>query len=201
MSPELEPQNRYTESVLILVLVSKAVQPLRIRNPQAAPSAANKALGTHYPDRFSLIYDVCLVQGLIREQEDGLKLTNKGVQVLQEPESLGMVPVYRTWMRIYKYPIPLLPVLSHLIGLLCDRWVVTSSLLDVLRPWLNSYYYDSPEQVFERRIIKMMVHLGMLQMTATPDGTAARLSAAGRRLLEQVQSFEATPIPTSTAPR
>lgn len=156
---------------------------------------------THYPDRFSLIYDVCLVQGLIREQEDGLKLTNKGVQVLQEPESLGMVPVYRTWMRIYKYPIPLLPVLSHLIGLLCDRWVVTSSLLDVLRPWLNSYYYDSPEQVFERRIIKMMVHLGMLQMTATPDGTAARLSAAGRRLLEQVQSFEATPIPTSTAPR
>lgn len=155
----------------------------------------------HYPDRFSLIHDVCLVLGLVREETDFLMVTDKGTRVLRQPAALDMVPVYRTWIRIYKHPIPLLPVVTHLIGLLCDQWVLLPSLFSVVRPWLNGFYYDTPEQVFEQRIVKMMVHLGMLQMTASPEGMAIRLSSTGRRLLEQVKSFEATPIPTPLAAR
>jgi len=155
----------------------------------------------HYPDRFSLIYDVCLVLGFVREEENCLSITDRGIRVLRQPAALDLHTAYRTWIRLYKYPIPLLPVLTHLIALLCEQWVLLPSLFSVVRPWLNEFYYDSPEQVFEQRIVKMMMHLGLLQMTVSPEGTAIRLSPGGRRLLEKVKSFEGTPIPTPLAAR
>lgn len=154
-----------------------------------------------YPDRFSLLYDASLVLGLIREDGEHLTLTEKGLQVIRDPSKLTLLSIYRTWIRIYKHPIPLLPVVTHLIALLCDQWVLLPSLFAVVRPWLNEYYYDTPEQVFEQRIVKMMVHLGLLRMTASPDGTAVCLSQHGRQLIEQVRSFEAKPIPTPITAR
>ncbi len=151
----------------------------------------------HYPDRFSLIHDVCLILRLIKIESEHVVVTDKGKQFLGSPQSLDLIPVYRTWIRIYKHPIPLLPILTNLVGLLCDdKWTSLSSLFTVMKPWITSFYYDSPEQVFEQRIIKMMVHLGMLQMATFSERIAIRLSQVGKKLLEQVRSFEATPIPT-----
>lgn len=192
------------EKVIYKRHLQQMLTQMSVREEIPAQSGWRFGYGFHfryYPDRFSLIHDVCLILHLIKEEREFVELTEKGKLYLASPQLLSLVPVYRTWIRIYKHPIPLLPILTNLVGLLCDgQWVSLSSLFAVMRPWIAPFYYDSPEQVFEQRIIKMMVHMGMLQMATLPEGAAIRLSEVGKRLLEQVRSFEATPIPTHAAP-
>lgn len=119
----------------------------------------------HYPDRVALIYDYCFEKNWLLEGENRLMLTSLGEQFhkencLEEPFNLK-----RYWLRLYAQAIPGLAFYDRwLKSLLTGKWVEYSSVQQMMVPWVTSYYYDDAKDVFNRRIIKMLLHLGSIQI-------------------------------------
>lgn len=123
-----------------------------------------------YPDRFSLLYDFAYCEGLLREQPDRLVLTEEGLDAASGQARFDTARLYRLWLRIYKGPIDNLTALVHWIARLSGEWTTTASLFEILRPIIRPYYYDDEKAIFERRILRMMLHLGLLRWGETEDG-------------------------------
>ncbi|MFD2115944.1 hypothetical protein ACFSTH_04260 [Paenibacillus yanchengensis] len=127
---------------------------------------------THYPDRFSLLYDYCIAQKYIAEQVTGnltllapgelRLLEDKEVQAASKWKAESM-RLYVHWMKVYKKAIPNMPSLVTWIVQLADQWVTLDSLEAVLLPYLNDFYYEQSTDVFRKRIVKPMIHLGLLR--------------------------------------
>lgn len=117
-----------------------------------------------YPDRFSFIYDYCFFHNLLHEEGNFLQLTELGRTraAASHKEELGQI--FRLWIRLYKGPIPNVLPLTNWILRLSRRWVTVESLIGCLRPLVKAYYYDTSETVLERRIIHMLMHMGLLQI-------------------------------------
>jgi hypothetical protein len=120
--------------------------------------------------RFSFIYDYCYYNDLICELDGYLWLTEKGrkrISVLFK-EDLGQI--FRLWIRLYKGPIPNVLSITNWILRLTTNWVTVESLIDCLCPLVQTYYYDTPQSILERRIIQMLMHLGMLRIGEQAEG-------------------------------
>jgi hypothetical protein len=125
-----------------------------------------------YPDRFSLIYDYCYYQRWIEETPGNLRINEKGMELLSVPYSEQIhQELVRFWLRLYKRAIPNLPMFVQLIPVMTGGgWVAQSWLADNLLPWIKPFYYDDPANILHNRILKMMVHLGLMRVGQGDDG-------------------------------
>lgn len=124
-----------------------------------------------YPDRFSLIYDYAYYQGYITEEETGwIRLTEGGAGKILNKEMEPGQEIYRFWLRLYRRPVPHLPVVVRWIDLLArGRWTPVEVIQRAVSGWIEPYYYETEGSLL-RRILKMMMHLGALRMGEGPDG-------------------------------
>jgi hypothetical protein len=137
-----------------------------------------------YPDRFSLIYDYCYYAGLIEEQTGRLRLTELGEERVKKQVAENMMDIYRFWLKLYKGAIPNLQALVSWLHRLCGRWTAVHSLHRALGRMIEPYYFDSPEQILELRIIRMMMHLGLMQLGDDPEhGAVVRLTRLGDHVI------------------
>jgi hypothetical protein len=117
-----------------------------------------------YPNRFSLIYDYCYYSQYIAEDGDRLRLTEQGEEASVGARETHPADVYHFWIRLYKGAVPNIQTLVHWVNRLAERWVTVESLCRTLCPFIKPYYYDSPESILERRILNMMLHLGLIRI-------------------------------------
>ncbi|HEX7055925.1 MAG TPA: hypothetical protein VF260_01845 [Bacilli bacterium] len=137
-----------------------------------------------YPNRFSLIYDYCHYHSLIAETEQNLVVTEAGAAAVVQARREDMRQIYRFWLRLYKGAIPNLPSLTQWVGLLAKRWVHAPSLSRLLCPLIKPFYYDSPENIFQERILQMLLHLGVVRIGETEDGAQlVQVTPLGTELL------------------
>ncbi len=137
-----------------------------------------------YPNRLSLLYDYCYSAGFINEQDATLSLTSLGEQrltgfLVQEAEQ-----IYRFWLKQYKGPVVQLHAIVNWIESLAHQWVTITSLSEVLVSLIKPFYYDGSKTILEKRIIVMMLHLGLLRIGEHPlYGTVIRMTKAGHAIV------------------
>jgi hypothetical protein len=137
-----------------------------------------------YPERFSLLYDFAFYQGYIAEEPEKLVLTGEGRSIADGVNKPDPTKLYRFWLRLYKGPIPNLTTLVQWIMRLSDNWVTVSSLNQILQPLIRSYYYDTQRDVLERRILAMLMHLGIVRWGETGEGeNVIRITPQGKMLV------------------
>ncbi len=137
-----------------------------------------------YPDRFSLIYDFAYYQGYIAEEPERLILTAEGRSITDGLEKPDPTKLYRFWLRLYKGPIPNLTTLVQWVMRLSVDWVTVDSIYQVLQPLVRSYYYDTQRDIVERRVLAMLMHLGIVRWGETAGGESViRVTPQGRILI------------------
>lgn len=141
----------------------------------------------HYPDRFSFLYDYCCSAKYISEGKNGiLTVEDAGIERLENPAAAAeQEQVYRYWLKLYKGPVVNLLSLVHWIHALAADWVTVASLREVLVPFIKTYYYDDANAILEARLLKMMMHLGLLRIGEHPEyGTVVRMTKAGIAVID-----------------
>jgi len=173
---------------------------LNIKEEPLAPEKWRFGYGLHfdlYPDRFSLLYDYCYYRQWIVESRDHVEMTSRGNEVLQQGYQGDLhFDVIRFWIRLYKKAIPNLPLLIQLIPLVANgEWVLKDNLEKTFLPWIKAYYYDEPENILHTRMLKMMVHLGLLKVGQSDDGTWLYTSTStSQSWIRQYNGFVETTI-------
>lgn len=151
-----------------------------------------------YPDRFSLLYDYAYYQKWIDEGEKGfLGLTTLGIQWVERSHQRmkESKKLYQFWVRLYKHPIPFLPLIVRFIDLMSyQQWVRLDHLQELTLFWLKDHYYEKKEQIFQERIIKMMLHLGLIQLGNDDGIPFLRVTEEGHHWINDFESFEAKEI-------
>lgn len=123
-----------------------------------------------YPDRFSLLYDYAYREEWIQENPDRLILSETGRSAAEGRHAVDLAGVYRFWLRLYKIPIPNLAVLAHWIARLCEPWTTVDSLYAILQPLIRPYYFDRENDIFRKRVLNIMMHLGLIRSGITEEG-------------------------------
>lgn len=117
-----------------------------------------------YPDRFALLYDYCYYRGWVEEIPGKLVLTENGRRRLLDGAPEPLVSVFNFWMKLYRRSVPNLRPLVCWIVRLTNRWTTAESLAEPLVPLIRPFYFDSPRTIFESRVLRMMVHLGLVRV-------------------------------------
>jgi hypothetical protein len=170
----------------------------RLSVEEALPTRAGWRFGygrhfRDYPDRFSLLYNFVHYEGYIAELAEGrLTLTPEGLAIANGLVKPDPAQMYRFWLRLYKGAIPNLVSLAQWVSRLSGQWVTIASLSQVLLPLIRPYYYDEPKDILDKRILRMLMHLGVLRWGKTDDGIEAiEVTPQGRTLVAgQKLSFE-----------
>lgn len=137
-----------------------------------------------YPDRFSLLYDYCCYENWLQEQPEALMLTEAGAGVAAGAVRIDPAALYRFWLKLYKGPIPNLNALVQWVSRLATEWTTVASLERILLPLVRPYYYDTPRDVLNRRVLMQMLHLGLLKWGETEEGDAVvRMTPQGRQIV------------------
>lgn len=137
-----------------------------------------------YPERLSFLYDFAYYHKLIDEGADRLTITEAGRNMADGLVKPEMPEMYRFWQRLYKVPIPNVTTLVQWVTRLSSDWVTVESLFAILQPLVRSYYYDTSRDVFERRVLAMLMHLGMIKWGETAAGdNVVRATTQGKRLV------------------
>jgi len=140
---------------------------------------------TAYPSRLALIYDYAFHMNYIEEMGHRLKITNMGMERLDQGKSEGMVQIFRYWLRLYKQPIPNLSSLVYWVGQCACEWITISSLHEALGWLIKPYYYDTSQSIMEQRVLQMMMHLGLVRIGNTEEGTVVKMTVWGNRMVEK----------------
>ncbi|TDY50713.1 XPB/Ssl2-like helicase family protein [Alicyclobacillus sacchari] len=142
-----------------------------------------------YPDRLALLYDFAYDEGMVVERQDE-RLTVDPAR-LSDFLSLGRKAQLRRllqfYMRTYRRPIPRLYDIIATILLLADDWTSSASLYAVCAPQVKAFYYDEPKDVWDKRIVKMLIHLGVARL-GYDDESGERwfqITKLGQELLTQ----------------
>lgn len=134
-----------------------------------------------YPDRLALLYDYAYYRGYISEQNGKLTLTETGSLMVEQEAKEPLLYLIRFWLRLYKGAVPNLLSLVYWTDCGCAEWSSAASLFGSVQPFIKPFYYDSPESIFRERILKMMLHLGMVKAGEDPSaGPVVRMTPAGR---------------------
>ncbi|AWB44993.1 hypothetical protein DCC85_12690 [Paenibacillus sp. CAA11] len=140
-----------------------------------------------YPSRLAFLYDYATYRRWIEERGGILAVTSAGQTVLAEERREPLIQLIRFWLRLYKGPIPNLLSLVYWIDRGSKGWVSANSLFVAMERFINPYYYDTPESIFQERILKMMLHLGMIRIGEDEqEGMIVRMTAAGRAAVEVI---------------
>lgn len=140
-----------------------------------------------YPNRFSLLYDFAYYQGYIEERDNRLTLTQLGQDCVAEGTKAQLTQLYRFWLRLYKGAIPNLSSLVHWVDICARNWVSVPSLRKIICPFIKPYYYDDAESILEERILKMMLHLGLLRFGEDEqEGRSVVVTKLGSALIQGI---------------
>ncbi|WP_127588592.1 hypothetical protein [Paenibacillus koleovorans] len=132
------------------------------------------------PNRLSLLYDYCYFHNMLTEQEGALLLTDKGKQTVLEGRREDLTQVYRLWFKLYKNPIPGLQAIVYWVDKLAQDWIETAALERTLCPLIRPFYYDTPESILHKRVLQMMMHLGLLRIGEDESrGTVVKMTKLG----------------------
>lgn len=173
---------------------------LTIHEEPLTPQKWRFGYGLHfdlYPDRFSLLYDYCYYQRWIRESTSHVEITERGVEQILKPQSeQTYYDLIRFWMRLYKRAIPNLPMLVQLIPFMSKgRWIAQAEIEQTLLQWVKPFYYDDSTNVLTNRVLKMMVHLGLLKVGESASGDWLYASTdACQQWLKQYNGFAESTI-------
>lgn len=138
----------------------------------------------HYPDRLALLYDFARHRRWISEEGKRLKLTTEGRDALLDGNADRLIQLFSFWLRLYKGAIPNLPSLVYWISRAAGDWVTAASLEHAVGWLIKPFYYDDAASIFDRRIVRMMLHLGMLRLGRTEEGTVLVMTRLGRELAD-----------------
>ncbi|MNJ66667.1 hypothetical protein D3C77_627600 [compost metagenome] len=97
-------------------------------------------------------------------------LTTAGQSYLDEDKRESMIQLVSFWLRLYKGPIPNLLSLIFWSERCSKDWVSVTSLYEVIEPLIKPFYYDTPASIFDERLLRMMLHLGMIRMGENEQG-------------------------------
>ncbi|MFD0586921.1 hypothetical protein ACFQZE_02810 [Paenibacillus sp. GCM10027627] len=138
----------------------------------------------YYPDRLSLLYDYMRQAKYIAEDNEALTVTDTGAEWIKKPLASEVDKLFRFWLKLYKTPVPNLLSLVHWIHALSEEWVTVESVKRVLLPLTKSFYYDDANAILEKRVMKMMMHMGLLRIGEHPVyGTVIRMTKAGNAVV------------------
>jgi hypothetical protein len=185
-----------SEGVMYKRQLAQAMERLSVEEALPTRAGWRFGYGRHfrdYPDRFSLLYDFVHYEGYIAELAEGrLTLTPEGLAIANGLVKPDPAQMYRFWLRLYKGAIPNLVSLAQWVSRLSGQWVTIASLSQVLLPLIRPYYYDEPKDILDKRILRMLMHLGVLRWGKTDDGIEAiEVTPQGRTLVAgQKLSFE-----------
>lgn len=170
--------------------VQSAIESFGVREEMPSKAAWRFGYGRRfreYPERMSLLYDYCYYNARIEEKPGRLVLTPAGEEAVQEKRCDDTTQLYRFWLRLYKSAIPNLLSLVHWIDALAGKWVTVESLRGALVPFIKPYFYDTPADVFEKRILAMMLHLGLLRIGEDAEhGAVAVMTRLGKAVVAGV---------------
>ncbi|MDQ0719465.1 hypothetical protein QF049_000726 [Paenibacillus sp. W4I10] len=149
-----------------------------------------------YPDRFALLYDYAFHHRLVREEQGTLKLSPAGEDKLAAEKTAEMIQLFRFWLRLYKGAIPNLSSIVYWTGECAQEWSTAESLFRQIGPFIQPFYYDTAEAIYDNRIVKMMLHLGMVRIGEHEEGRTIQMTAWGTRLASSCRSIsgDITPI-------
>lgn len=133
----------------------------------------------HYPPRFALLYDYARYRRWISEEGLAVKLTASGELNLEEGKSESLMQIFSFWLRLYKGAVPNLTSLVYWISVSAKQWVTVASLVEGLGWLIKPFYYDDPASILEQRILRMMLHLGLLRMGETAEGPVVMITPWG----------------------
>jgi hypothetical protein len=141
-----------------------------------------------YPDRLALIYDFAYHHGLIVEENGGKLCTTSAADAWESiPPKERQRRIFQFYIRVYRRPLPRLPLIVKVLIDVAETWVTSDTVLDALRPYVQSFHYDTVEDVWERRIVKMLRHLGVLRVAEKSSNDYAaqwfQISKLGLQLL------------------
>jgi hypothetical protein len=137
-----------------------------------------------FPDRFSFLYDFACHKGLVFEQPDRLVVTEAGREVAAGAMPFEIGDMYRYWLRLYRGPIPNISVLAQWVCRLCRHWTTADSLFGVLKPLIRPYFFDSERDILDKRVLAMLMHLGLIRSGATQrDELVIQTSTLGKRIV------------------
>ncbi|KKO51942.1 hypothetical protein [Paenibacillus sp. DMB20] len=138
-----------------------------------------------YPDRFALLYDYAYARQWLKESGNRLVLTERGEEFLAEGNQVSVIQIFRFWLRLYKGAVPNLSSLVYWIGQCAKDWVTMASLQESLGWLIRPFYYDTPQMILEQRVIRMLMHFGMLRIGESGEsGTVVRMTALGQKTAE-----------------
>lgn len=146
---------------------------LHITEPLIAKGAWRFGYGRsciEYPDRFALLYDYAYAKKWVSEHHARLILSEEGAAFLEQGNQAGVIQLFRFWLRLYKGAIPNLTSLVYWISQCAKDWVTAASLYEALGWLIRPYYYDHPRSILEIRIIRMLMHLGMIRIGKAKAG-------------------------------
>jgi len=176
-----------SDGVLYKRQIAQALELLSVREELPARGGWRFGYGRRfrdYPDRFSLLYDFVYYEGYIAEEEERLTITAKGRNIADNLAKLDPSNLYRFWLRAYKGPITNLTTLVQWVMRLSVDWVTVDSLYQTLLPLVRSYYYDTQRDIVERRILIMLMHLGILRWGETAEGEyVVRITPQGKMFI------------------
>lgn len=140
-----------------------------------------------YPNRLSLLYDYAFYQGWLEEGDGCLLCTTKGIERLEKGHHEPAASLYPFWVKLYKNAIPNLLSLVHWIQLCTRHWTTLESLERALLPFVRPFFFDTPQLLFRRRIIMMLVHLGVIRFGEDDQyGQVVQTMWRGQLLVENV---------------
>jgi hypothetical protein len=144
-----------------------------------------------YPDRFSLLYDYAFYKGYFIENEEGiLCLTDDGSGKIERRDEQEGRQIYRFWIRLYRKPIPHLPIVIRWIGLLSfPAWILLERIYPVVEDWLSPFFYETKQSLFTR-IIQMMVHVGVLALGTEEGSHYISLTPTGVKWMHGISAFQ-----------
>jgi len=140
-----------------------------------------------YPNRLSFVYDYAYYQQLLVEDGQQLRISPQGETMLASRALPEPTELYRFWLRLYKGAVPNILTLANWVHDLADRWVTTASLAEQLLPYIKPFYYDSAVDVLEKRVLGMMMHLGLLRIGEHREqGSVVRMTPVGHAVVAGV---------------
>ncbi|GMA60879.1 helicase-associated domain-containing protein [Alicyclobacillus fastidiosus] len=141
-----------------------------------------------YPDRLALLYDFAYDQRFFVETEDQTLVVSDGVRdwtTLSRPRQ--MQRILQFYIRLYRRPIPRLREAVEIIRTLAEDWVSTKSVLAVCGSMVSPFYYDTRDDVWNNRILKMLTHLGVIRLGSDQESDEQwfQMTNLGQELLTQ----------------
>ncbi|OKP93660.1 hypothetical protein [Paenibacillus sp. P46E] len=133
----------------------------------------------HYPPRLALMVDYARHRRFTSEEGFRLRLTLAGETLLEQQKSEKLMQIYSFWLKLYKCAIPNLPSLIYWISVSAGKWVTVDSLVEGLGWLVKPFYYDNAASILEQRILRMLLHLGMIRLGETPQGPAVMMTPWG----------------------